>query len=333
MISFDSHPQRFVEISAEIDSIAWRGEDTNGAASAEPRIISLVCITGTNEWRIDHDFIGNAEEKWFFDGTNVYNSTRITKPVSEETRTKMAKAGGPVAVPFELAKSNLTIRVWESRDGHPLGDKAANIAWLAFCSGPYLKREGRLVPLPVDTLHYTPDRFAYADKTKTFADEFGLPRLVELFTSKSLFQASVEDFYQEHFTTGRYAEWTKSVVTGLEEGVLMFHYEVTESTNLLGWNFPLRFEFFQKGRKHIQNGDWFHRGIGRVKSIRTASKPENLFVPSMQQTIVDWRFRDEASQVNAIIYESTNAFVAPTNDPALQEKFAAHVKRMAARRK
>ncbi len=73
----------------------------------------------------------------------------------------------------------------------------------------------------------------------------------------------------------------------------------------------------------MQNGDTFWRGTGTVKSIRDAPKPKGLFDPSLQQTIVDWRFRDEAARVEAIIYPSTNAFVAPTNDPVLQEKFRA----------
>jgi len=89
----------------------------------------------------------------------------------------------------------------------------------------------------------------------------------------------------------------------------------------------MKFEFFQNGRKHEQNGDWFCRGIGRVNSIGPSAKPESLFVPSMQQTIVDWRFRDATKSVDAITYTSTNAFAEPTNDPVLQGKFKKRVER------
>src|SRR5256885_194035 len=116
-------------------------------------------------------------------------------------------------------------------------------------------------------------------------------------------------------------ECTKGVVSSLQEGVLTFHYAVTESTNFFGWNFPMKFEFFQNEREHVQNGNWFWRGIGRMKSIRAAAKPKDLFVPSLQQTIVDWRFREPTASVNGIIYTSTNAFAAPTNDPVLQDVF------------
>ena len=301
-VSISTHAQRYVEISAQIELVSYPAGEPNGAASAKPRTISFVCITGTNEWRIENDFVRSAEDKWFFDGTNVYNSLHATRPASEEGTDRIAKTSEFANVPFERAKSNLTINIRPSHDGHPLGDVSVNIPWLAFCSGTYLKRDGRLIPLPASILHHTRDRFAYTDKTETFEDAFGLPRTVDLFTSKSLYQASNDGFDKEYFSENRYMEWAKKIASNLQEGVLMFHYAVTESTNFLGLNFPTRFEFFQNGRKHEQNGDWFCRGIGRVKSIRPSAKPESLFVPSLQQTIVDWRFRDAATSVDSIIY-------------------------------
>jgi hypothetical protein len=62
----------------------------------------------------------------------------------------------------------------------------------------------------------------------------------------------------------------------LQEGALVFHYAVLESTNLLGRNFPTKFEFFQTGRKYEQDGNWFCQGIGRVKSIRQSAKAPAL---------------------------------------------------------
>jgi hypothetical protein len=63
----------------------------------------------------------------------------------------------------------------------------------------------------------------------------------------------------------------------------------------------------------------------------STAKPEGLFLTSMQQTIVDWRFRDPATKVDGIIYTSTNAFAATTNVPTLQEIFAARTRRMSER--
>ena len=223
-----------MEIAAEIDLAGYRGGDTNAEANAKPRTISLVCIAGTNQWRIEHDWVQNALSAWHFDGTNVYSSSRITKAMSEEVRERIASASRLAMVPFDVEKSNVTIRIWPSLDGHPLGDPAVNIGWLAFCSGTYLKRDGRLIPLPVEELRHTRDRFAYTDKAETFDDDFGLPRTVNLFLSRELFVTSELEFDKEYFFSDRYTTGIERRAASLPEGIQTFHYVVIESTNLLG---------------------------------------------------------------------------------------------------
>jgi hypothetical protein len=321
LVSISAPAQPFVQIKAELELAAYREDDTNSQAMLTPRTFSVVCIAGTREWRIDEDWVQNSQQAWFFDGTNVYNSIRATRPMSKDMEEKIASTTHLAMVPFEQARSNLTIRVWQSIDGHPLGDPVANITWLAFCAGSYLKRDGRLIPLPLDDLHHTRDRFAYTDRTTNFYDSFGLPRQIDLFLSKSLFIVSEDDFDKEAFFGDRYTRYTHKRAETLPDGAHMFHYEVIQSTNLFGWDFPLKFQCFQKGRNFEQNGDWFWRGSGRVTFIGPSTEPEGVFMPSMQQTIVDSRFHDPVTSVGAIIYTTTNAFLMPTNDPALQERF------------
>ena len=148
--------------------------------------------------------------------------------------------------------------------------------WLAFCSGTFLKREGRIVPLPCGILRHCPDRFAYTDVTTTLDDKLGLPRSVDLFTAKARFLAAKTEWDQEHGFGDRYTEWNKKTTANLQEGLLVFHYAVLESTNVLGRTFPTKFEFFQTGRPYEQMGDWFCQGIGRVKSIRPSNRPPDL---------------------------------------------------------
>ena len=319
---FSALPQQYIDLSADIELTGYRVGDVKAAADAKPRMFSVRCLAGKREWQVEHDWVQNSISTWFFDGTNVYRTSRIKQPISESMRELVARTTHLAEVPFDVAKSNLTINVWPSRDGHPMGDPVVNIVWLAFCSGRYLKEEGRLIPLPVEELRHTRDRFAYTDKTSTFADEDGLPRTVDLYLSKSQFLVSETEFDQQYFFGNRYTEWTRRTAAKLEEGAHMFHYAVTESTNFMGWNLPTKFEFSQEGRKFEQNGDWHWRGAGRVKSIAVGERPRGVFDPSMQQTIVDWRFRDAASEVDGILYTSTNTFLSATNDPDLQEKFA-----------
>jgi len=316
---------QFIEISAEIELICYRSGQANAETSAPPSMISVVCITGTNAWRIEHDWIEGGVNKWFFDGTNVYESLQVTKPLPQETQDRRRRAFGFAEAPFETARSNLTINVWTSSDGQPLGDEVVNLTWLAFCSGTYLKRDGRLIPLPCEMLRHTPDRYAYTDQTTTFQDSCGLPRSIDLFFSRPLYLSSVEDFYKGW--GARYLEWMKRAVTNLDEGTLMFHYSVTATTNFLSRTFPLRFEFFQKGRDFLQNEGWFKRGVGTLKSIREVGAPKNLFDPSLRQTVVDWRFYDEATGMNANVFEWNHDFTPQTQDPALQDKFKARVEK------
>jgi len=140
----------FFELSAEIETFAYRLKDTNGIAQAKPKLIKVKCITGSTSWSIDHDY--EVRQEWLGDGTNV------------ELRND--------------PESGIASRSAFSRNGLPLGEFGVNLPWLAFCSGAYLKRDGRAIALPCGILRHCPDRFAYTDVITTFADELGLPRSV-----------------------------------------------------------------------------------------------------------------------------------------------------------
>jgi hypothetical protein len=258
LLPIDHQAAQFVEISAEIETFGYRLGDTHSIERAKPKTVSVVCITGSKEWSIENDF--QERQAWLFDGTNVLCKT------------------WPLSAPDTSGRDNSKVmkEVWESRDGHPLGDFGVNIPWLAFCSGTYLKREGRMIPLPAAVLRHCPDRFAYTDVTTTFDDEWGLPRSLDLFSSQALFLKSHTDWDTECSFGDRYTEWNKKTALKIQDSVLVFHYAVLESTNTLGRNFPTKFEFFQSGRQYEQNGNWFCQGTGRVKFIRPSSKPPAL---------------------------------------------------------
>lgn len=251
LLSFQGQSAEFVEISAEVETLGYRLGDTNSIANAKARTVQVLCITGTNQWYLTNDF--QEPEQWLFDGTNVW--CRIQTPTLRE---------------------KVVNKAWPSGDGHPMGHFGVNIPWLAFCSGTYLKREGRMIPLPAAILRHCPDRFAYADITTTFADGWGLPRSVDLFSSKALFLKSHTDWDEEHGFGNRYTEWKERTAPKIQDGVLVFHYAVFESTNVLGRNFPTRFEFFQTGRQYEQDGNWFCHGTGRVNLIRQTTRPPAL---------------------------------------------------------
>ncbi len=319
---------QFLKISIELEVTSASSRDSDRAAASKSHFISALCIAGTNTWRIEDDFVRGGKRAWFFDGTNVYHSLRRTEPMPDEARERFQKTTRLAVAPFEEAQSVVSIHIWPSDDGCPMGDVAANLPWLAFCSGSYLARPGRLVPLAASLLRHTRDRFAFTDKTTLLEGSPGLPRTIDLYTSRSLFLASEQAFDREAFFGDRYTAWVNKTAASLREGVHTFHYEVLETTNVLGWRVPTKFEYVQYPRAYEPMGDWTYRGIGRVKSIRATSRPEGLFDPSMQQTVVDRRFREPSAKVDAIIYPWTNSFAASTNDPALLEKLANKARRM-----
>lgn len=257
LFSTQNQAAQYVEISADIETFGYRLADTNSIARAKPKTVHVVCIAGPDQWFIEDDFQGRRT--WLFDGTNVLCKTSPPDP-SEKSIAKARR------------------EVWKSRDGHPLGDFGVNIPWLAFCSGTYLKREGRIIALPAAVLRHCPDRFAYTDVTTTFDDELGLPWSLDLFSSQALFLKSHADWDRELSFGDRYTEWNKKTALKIQDGVLVFHYSVLESTNVLGSNFPMKFELFQTGRQYEQDGNWFCDGTGRVKSIG----------PSTQSPMARW---------------------------------------------
>ncbi len=220
--------------------------------------------------------------------------------------------------------SNATIYIRASKDGHPLGDPRVNIPWLAFCSGTFLRREGRIIPLPNVIISHAYDAFGYSDKAKTFGDELGLPQTIDLYTSKKLLVASITNDY---FRGDRNTNAWKSKLLKIQDDVLKFHYEVNESTNFLGWRFPTKFEFVQNDLDSI-GPHYSYRGVGRALSFRLSEEPKNLFATDLKKTIVDRRFRNDAKKVQSITYRSTNAFVLQTNDSDLQERFASMAARV-----
>ncbi len=254
LFSIQIQAAQFVEINCEIETYGYRLADTNSIARARPKTVHVVCITASSEWYIEDDF--QERRKWLFDGKTVSCNSR---PLSASDAS-------------EKGDSRIMKEAWESRDGHPMGDFGVNIPWLAFCSGTYLKREGRVIPLPAAVLHHCPDRFAYTDVATTFDDEYGLPKSLDLFTSKSLFLKSHTDWDRELSFGDRYTEWKKKTALKIQDGVLVFHYGVLESTNALGRTFPTKFEFFQTGRRFEQDGNWFCQGSGRVSSIRPSTR-------------------------------------------------------------
>jgi hypothetical protein len=219
----------FVEVIARFDLTSWRQKDANGKPIETTNGFTARCVVATNTWVIEHDFLRNGKRTHWFVGSNIVIHTVITKKLPRENTREPSPTVSRIP---EVGERFTTIL--ETADGAPTGDLGVKLPWLAFCSGTFLKLEGRQIPLPMST---GSDAFAYkVDKTATFADSFGLPKIVEF------------------YATGDH---------------LKCRYHVLQSTNVAGWNFPSQLEL-RYYRPDKASGKWEPHGkaVGHVLSIQ-----------------------------------------------------------------
>jgi len=143
------------------------------------------------------------------------------------------------------------LSVLAAADGYPAGDLFLNLPWFAFCSGPYLRRPGQAVPLPAPPQ----DRaaFGFRSEVTAFEDSLGLPRRVQFFNGQKQLKCD---------------------------------YQVQQSTNVLGWNFPLSFTVTQNEPNSL--GVWNKQlaVTARVKSVQPA--PEPALSEEVRQRVEIW---------------------------------------------
>jgi hypothetical protein len=260
---------QFVGLTTELQICDWdylffydrnrKHPDEAGTASIFAESNTRRCVIGADTWMIESTFPTFEETRWFT-GTNIIAHTVVTKQAPDTVTRQISQAirltiGDPAPVGHRYTK------VHESLDGNPgrpggvadlMGfDLPASISWLAFCSGPALRREGRRIypPSPMwkeSTIFYS----GWSDSTEVFEDTLGLPRSITLVSTN---------------------------------GQSIFQYQVRDSTNVLGWNIPL--EFY--GVQYLPTGTnaWkLHLTFkGRVTSIGPATQPE--IPPAVMQVI------------------------------------------------
>jgi hypothetical protein len=250
---------QFVELTAEVelnDWDYWFFSDGIGKYPGQTGVPSIFtesqtrrCVVGEDTWMIESDFPTFKVTRWFT-GTNIIEHTVITKATPEAVVRRMTERSN-LAMTAPPAGHKYT-RVYESVDGNPgrpvrvadlMGfDTLAGVSWLALCSGPALKREGRKIFPP--SAFWKESSIVYSgwsDSTEVFQDGLGLPKSINLVSTNN-----------------------QSI----------FRYQVRQSTNVLGWNFPL--EFY--GAQYLPTGtnNWkLHLTLrGRVTAIGAGSKPE-----------------------------------------------------------
>lgn len=311
-----------LEICGEIELVSYISDRTNSLPTEKRRIYTFKCVTDGSIWQIESDFVQHGFETWSFDGTNVFRSLRGTSDPGPES-TPNPKSHLPLSIPFSETTKDPTVYISESRDGHPLGNLGVNIPWLAYCSGSFIKRSGRVIPLPTTEIRNSEDSFAYTDQMESFSDTWGLPRSLKLFTSRLRYAVSVSD--PRLLRTPRVEAARIQHDSRLEDGLLKFDYAVSQSTNISGISVPTKFAY--TSFRTDQHGKWsrYVAGNGILTSLREMDiERRNPFDGERELAVVDFRLRHETRVVDGIIYRS--AVLQGTNAPQLQATFYNNLK-------
>jgi hypothetical protein len=251
--------EAFVEVTVKIEMDDWsfnflqdqRRFDSNSSLAAVGRSDSsrtLRCVIGSNSWVIEAEpgnLVENVKETIWFTGTNIIQHDMLVVGMTRQVNPQPGTAVGT----FPAGGERWT-RVWESTDGNPgrpvnqadVLQTAAKTCWLAFCSGSFLKHDGRKIPLPDDLWkEYLSAPNGFSDLTTVFKDDLGLPKSIKLFAETN--QAILE-------------------------------YQVHRSTNMLGWNIPLEFYLIQYNRAGTNGWEALFTAKGQVTAIGPGKKIE-----------------------------------------------------------
>jgi len=237
---------QYVDLTAEIEFYSW-------STATPTKTQTIRCVVGTNTWQMEGDFCRNCKATYWFNGREIIVHSVVDRALSPQVLSEPNKDDPPLGTE--------STQVYDTNDGSPSRPRSAigpdrmtlqgRIAWLAFCSGPYLKHEGREL--------FPPDGFwkeriygdHFLDQTVVFSDPFGLPKSVDLYSTNN--QPVVQ-------------------------------YRVTASTNVLGWVFPTEFYLAQycpaplPGQAGITTGanGWQlqYTAKGKVTGIRPGIEPQ-----------------------------------------------------------
>lgn len=280
------------------------------------------CVFGPKRWLMSGRIALNVLGTLYCDGTNVYETHKIlNKPMDQGAFEKHFgfPSGGASDYQFGTVTPGL----------HPLSTFPINLPWLAFCSGQYLRKPGRLIPLPGWSIKHNAGAFGFRDETVICLDDLGLPQNVEFIASKKLFRESPQNHAiirsVRSRTEVRLALHPTFTVPEQFKGG---DYQVLESTNIGGWKVPLRFTYKQYSPKPSGAAQLCSEAVGAVTNVCITNElPLSLLIrPGITYHVIDYRFRHPTRLVDDVGYAVTNGVFPPKNDPVLQMLYSKAVR-------
>lgn len=326
-----AHASPYLEIRLSVvqtnfGRITLDAHTTNAVSSTLVNQWTARCMVGRGNWLIEDTYVPGILNTYFFDGTNVLQTSEITRIVElpeELKRLRPPRLGSDSAHgPSQSDWIFLTI----SPEEVPLDNLGSQLSWLALCSGQYLRKPGRLLPLPTALTRAYAGAFGFKDNTDTFSDELGLPRSVGMLASAKLSAMAVK--HESLFRTGRSSAAIRNSISphaNFPEGFLKASYRVLTHTNFGGWIIPTSFTYEDFAPAAGGGATPILIAAGAVDSIKGSIEPTFTLSPTVRYSVADYRFRHPSKTVDQIHYAITNGQVQPTTDPALRRMFERQV--------
>jgi hypothetical protein len=183
-------------------------------------------------------------------GTNCW----LIERQSGDWRVRYWFTGTNVFEQSMATNTSSAIHSSESLDGNPgrpVGvadlltfDCPSRICWLAFCSGAALRRDRTQIFPPSDFWKETRTAYSgWSPDVAVYDDGLGLPKRISLITTN---------------------------------GQPIMRYQCRQSTNVLGWSFPLEFYIVQYTASGTNEWDVQLTAKGKLTGIGVGAKPEML---------------------------------------------------------
>jgi len=300
-LSQTSETPQFIKVDLSMQGITYGHKDGSSVTNARQWTASV--IIGSNTWRMESEFAANASDFRYCDGTNVYYATDIHSLPEGPTAFKVANSLGP----------NRNVVVIPGT--HPMGDFNANLVWLAYCSGDYLRSTNRLLPLPGSEVRHDLSAFAVKDSTVLSEAAPYLPKRVEFLLDKSNVLKA-----QNSLFVFRSVNRPMPPLPGTN-GMLWGVYQAEGFTNFAGHSIPMAFSYTQYNRPMgVEGSEMRYLMSGKITAITGTTAPKPLLEDGKEHYIEDTRLRDPVRLVDSVRYLWTNAILPATNDPMILER-------------
>jgi hypothetical protein len=240
LLAVRSSSAQWVEVSFQLESVIWPASPSVPLPPEHRHTNTVRCVFGSTDldlWSVEGDFLSNAKATYWGAGTEVIEHYEITRKRTErEEKDQLDARLRPLMRSPQVGKQATHARVGLPHRPPPLGT-TAQITWLAFCSGHFLKSDGRQLARPV----YPDNEDLYSEKTRLFKDSVGLPERLGLYTP--------------------------------DGGTLVCVYNVLQSTNVFGLTVPTWFKYEEYQPFGAGAGYIARRDTGTVTVIRKSAEP------------------------------------------------------------